>query len=164
MPNGYSEVMRIFTKIKKPPFEKLRSQGHLSVTFVDDSYLQGKSLQNIRDTGKLLEALRFTIHKGKYVLEPTQSIEFLGFVIVLVKMTASLNPEKTNAILKKKSNILKPILKLIGSLTSVFPAVPLGKLHYSYLEKIKSNAFRLNRGNFNAKISKLDNLFHEEIK
>ena len=36
MPNGYSEAMRIFTKILKPPFSALRKQGLLSVTFVDD--------------------------------------------------------------------------------------------------------------------------------
>ena len=42
------------------------------LTFVDDSYLQRKSnsesLQNFHDTLKLLEALGFTIHKGKSVL------------------------------------------------------------------------------------------------
>ena len=43
MPNGYSKAMRNFTKILKSPFAKLKSQGHLFVTFVDDSYLQRKS-------------------------------------------------------------------------------------------------------------------------
>ena len=40
MPNGYSDAMRIFTKILKPVFRYVRKQGHLSIVFVDDSYLK----------------------------------------------------------------------------------------------------------------------------
>ena len=40
-PNGSSDAMCIFTKILKPVFGYLRNQGHISVIFVDDSYLQG---------------------------------------------------------------------------------------------------------------------------
>ena len=40
MPNGNSDAMRIFTKIPKPVFGHLWNQGHVSVIFVDDSYLQ----------------------------------------------------------------------------------------------------------------------------
>ena len=54
MPNGYGPAMRIFTKISKVPFGHLRSQGHNSVVYVDDSYLQGDTYQacfaNIVDT------------------------------------------------------------------------------------------------------------------
>ena len=41
MPNGYSDAMHIITKILKPPFKVLREEGHLSVVYVDDVYLQG---------------------------------------------------------------------------------------------------------------------------
>ena len=41
MPNGYSDTMQIFTKILKPVYANLRQKGHLSVVFVDYSYLQG---------------------------------------------------------------------------------------------------------------------------
>ena len=54
--------MRIFTKILKPVFGHLR-QGHLSVIFVDDSYLQGDTEQefmdNIKATVDLLLKLGF---------------------------------------------------------------------------------------------------------
>ena len=39
----------------------------------------------------------------------------------------------------------------------------LGKLHYRHLEKIKSNALRLNRGDLKAKRSNLDDLSHKEL-
>ena len=41
MSNGYGPAMRIFTKISKVTFGHLRSQGHNSVVYVADSYLQG---------------------------------------------------------------------------------------------------------------------------
>ena len=41
MSNGYGPGLRIFTKMSKVPFQHLRSQGHNSVVYVTDSYLQG---------------------------------------------------------------------------------------------------------------------------
>ena len=64
--NGYGPGMRIFIKISKVPFEHLRSQGHNSVVYVDDSYLQWDMYQsclgNILDTIKLLRELGFVIY------------------------------------------------------------------------------------------------------
>ena len=82
MPNRYSEAMCIFTRILKPSFSVLRKQGLLSVTFLDDSYLQGAKKsqcnQNVNATINLLTSLRFTIHTKKSILQPVQSIDFLG--------------------------------------------------------------------------------------
>ena len=36
MPNGYGPAMRAFTKLIKPPFSFLGSEGYLSVIYVDD--------------------------------------------------------------------------------------------------------------------------------
>lgn len=87
MPQGYSDAMRIFTKIMKPPFSTLRKQGHLSVAFVDDSYLQGNTKaqcqENISKTLNMLKSLGFIIHTDKSVLEPTQSIEFWDLSSIL---------------------------------------------------------------------------------
>ena len=43
MPNGYSDTMRVFAKMLKLPFATLRKQGFISVMFVYESYLQGKT-------------------------------------------------------------------------------------------------------------------------
>ena len=45
MPNGYGPAMRVFTKISKVPFGHLRSLGHNSVVYVDESYLHGETYQ-----------------------------------------------------------------------------------------------------------------------
>ena len=80
VPNGYGPAMRIFTKISKVPFGHLRNQGHNSVVYVDDLYLQEDTYQsflaNIVDTIKLLRELGFVIHPDKSVL----TIVFLEFV------------------------------------------------------------------------------------
>ena len=81
MPNGYSDAMQIFTKILKPVFGHSRNQGHISVIFVDDSYLQGdtnnEGMNHINATIDLLRSLGFSIHTGKSTLIPKQKIEFL---------------------------------------------------------------------------------------
>ena len=41
LPNGYSDAMRIFSKLLKPVFGHLRMLGYLSVSYVDESHLQG---------------------------------------------------------------------------------------------------------------------------
>ena len=50
---GLTHSPRIFTKILTPVFAKLRAQGHVSSTYIDDSCLQGSSYhqcqQNIVD-------------------------------------------------------------------------------------------------------------------
>ena len=68
--------MRVFTKVLIPAFSYLREIGYLSVVYVDDSCLQGKTfeecLQNITETVKLLQSLGFTIDPEKSVLKPKQ--------------------------------------------------------------------------------------------
>ena len=90
MPNGYSEVMIIFTKIVRPVFGYLRQEGYLSIIFVNDSYLQGSTendcLENIEVTENLLIKLRFKIHEKKSILKPTQESEFLGFVTNMLQV------------------------------------------------------------------------------
>ena len=112
MPNGYSDAMRIFTKILKPVFGHLRQEGHLSVIFVDDSYLQGdmkqECLNNIKASVDLLLKLVFIVHKKRSALIPTQIIEFLGFIVDSNSMTIEINAEKA-AHAENKEVFTKPI-------------------------------------------------------
>ena len=151
MPNEYSDTMRMFTKILKPVYGNLRQKGHLSVVFVDDSYLQGDTetecLGNVEATTALLEYLGFTIHEAKSILKPTQKIEFLGFVIDSTSMTVTINKDKMIAITNKIKLLMattfptiRRLASVIGSVISLFPAIPLGKLHYRALEKDKTVA------------------------
>ena len=149
MPNGYSEAMRIFTKILRPVLGYLRREGYLSVIFVHDSYLQGNTesecLENIEVTVSLLIKLGFKIHESKSILKPTQELEFLGFVINSKNTTISINKAKSEHTILKINNLLsdpspsrRKLASVIGSHISLFPAIPFGKLHSRNLEKEKT--------------------------
>ena len=105
LPNGLSCAPRLFTKVLKPIYATLRRKGHLNVGYIDDSYLQGDTVHecndNINDTTDLFIKLGFVIHPLKSVLQPTQTLIFLGFVLNSVNMTASLTSEKVNRIKEK---------------------------------------------------------------
>ena len=158
MPNGYGPAMRIFTKITKIPFSVLRGQGHISVVYVDDSWLAGDTFEecmcNINDTIELLISLGFTIHPQKSVLTPTKKITFLGFDINSEEMSISLTLEKKQkiyALCKKCLEIIptiRELAKLIGHCVASFPAVTYGPLYYRELEANKISSLKLNKGNF----------------
>ena len=83
-PNGYGPAMRIFTRTSKVPFGHLRSQGHNSAVYVDDSYPQGDMYQSclasILDTIKLLRELGFVIQPDKSVLTVSQKFFLSGLL------------------------------------------------------------------------------------
>ena len=160
----YSDATWIFTKILKPVFGHLGNQGHISVIFVNDSYLQGDTkhecMNSINATIDLLSSLGFSIHKGKSVLIPTQKIEFLGFLIDSKNMKISLTNKKAEHLTLKikkflvnKSPNIRKLASIMGSVISIFHAVPLGTMHYRDLEREKVPFLKKESGNFEAKIA-----------
>ena len=161
LPNGLSSAPRIFTKIMKPIFAKLRNAGFLSVYYLDDSWLMGTSFEecstNVEATGRLLMETGFVINYGKSSLVPKQKIKFLGFVIDSVSMTISLPEEKRinitdicKEILSGELFRIRFIAKFIGILVSSLPAVEYGSLFYKYLEMDKIHSLAKACGNFDA--------------
>ena len=172
MPNGYGPAMRTFTKLLKSPFAHLRQMGHTSVIYVDDSYLQGNTktecMDNIKDTIFLLRNLGFTIHYKKSILEPSQSITFLGFIFDSCLMTIELTLEKKDKIyllcsklINDRSPSIRHVAKVIGNMVASFPAVPYGKLFYRQLELDKIQALRKNKGNFDKTCHLSENSLNE---
>ena len=107
-------------------------------------------------------SLGFAIHEGKSILNPTQEIEFLGFVFNLVTMPISITKGKTEAIifkmrrfLENKFPTIRELASVIGSVISLFPSIQFGKLHYRALEKDKTNALKKFAGNFDKQISQI---------
>ena len=76
--------------------------------YMDDTYLQGDLVSacqhNVDDTVSLLQTLGFNINGTKSVLTPTQTLEFLGFILDSVHMTITLMP-------RRKSNIAEVCAK-----------------------------------------------------
>ena len=160
LPNGYSDAMRIFTKILKPIFGRLRMMGFCSVSYVDDSYIQGDNYrecaENINATVNVFDHLGFTIHRTKSILTPTQNIEFLGFVLDSKHMTIAITSKKKTKIHKLCTELLtspaptiREVARVIGNLVATEEAFPMAPFHYRPIEMDKAQALEYNKGNIN---------------
>ena len=102
LPNGLSSGPGIFTKLMKPVFSKLRQSGHILSGYLDDSYLQGASVDectdNVTDTKQLLCELGFGINEEKSVCVPTQQLNHLCFLLNSVDMTVALGRDNVQKI------------------------------------------------------------------
>lgn len=150
LPQGFRDSPRIFTKILKPILTHLRQKNFISSVYIDDFFLQGATfkecLENVEYTKPLLEGLGFDL-SAKSVLEPTQQLHHLGFILDSTTMTVSLGEQKKKHIkdmiklaLKLDSSLtVRNLAQLIGTLVASFPAITYGPLFYRSLECIKIN-------------------------
>ena len=158
-PNGLAICPRKFTKLLKPALAYLRKQGHTSVIFIDDSWLKSEEydtcIANIIATLGLFDKLGFVVHPDKSVLIRTQRIVFLGFILDSLKMWVSLTPERAQKLVEACCKLLnnprptiREVAQVLGLMTSSFPGVMFGPLHYRSLEMDKTTALQANKGNF----------------
>ena len=161
---GLSSSPRIFTKLLKPVFSKLRSQGFLSVMYIDDCYIQGYSyeecLENINATVNLLESLGFVINKEKSVMKPSRSVTFLGFIIDSETMVIKLPKSKIDNLRMKIDSIrskakvkIRVVSEILGIMNAYSVAVPLGSMYCKRLEIEKIQALKINKGNYDASMN-----------
>ena len=149
---------RKFTKLLKPVYTVLRKKGHVSSGYIDDAYLQGNTYAdcacNVVDTVDLFSTLGLVVHPDKSVFEPTQILEFWGFLLNSILMRITLTAQKVEKIqsacttlLNKSSRVsIRDVSRVIGLLVSSFPGVMFGPLYYRALERDKVQALKLFRG------------------
>ena len=163
-PNGLSSAPRDFTKLLKPPLAYLRLQGVVVAIYIDDTYIQGSSVEECRRgmelTRDLLERLGFFINYKKSVMQPSQQLTMLGFILDSTHMTVRPTLDKVirvegicSEFMVKPSFTIRELAKLIGTLVSSFPGVEYGQLHYREMEKLKTKGLKMNKGNFEAKVN-----------
>lgn len=104
---------------------------------------------------ELFTKLGFKVHVEKSVLEPTQELEFLGFLINSVKMTVSLPTKKVDNILdmcKEALNLqqmtIRQVLHIVGTLNAYSVAVEYGRNYFKRLEQEQILALRRSKGDF----------------
>lgn len=161
LPNGLTSAPRWFTKLLKPIFYTLRNRGFISVYYIDDTWLMGRSKEeceaNVQVTSKLLTDTGFLLNIQKSQMVPVQNIEFLGFNLASTSMTITLTDEKRFKIrffcqnlLEQNTPSIRYVAKVIGILISSLPAVQYGALYCKYLEIDKIKALKKYAGKFNA--------------
>ena len=149
LPNGLSSCPRKFTKVLKPPLSTLHKLGNISMAYLDDIYLQGKTyeecLKNVIETMSLFAELGFVIHPIKSNLIPSQELTILGFILNSVDMSVRLSSNKKSSLkkdctslLKEKKFTIREVARVIGKIVSSFPGVMHGPLYYRNLEEDKN--------------------------
>ena len=159
LPNGLSSGPRVFAKIMKVPLSHLRVKDNVNIScYIDDIFISGNSYSECLESGKkaalLLQQLGFTISE-KSVLQPTQKIEHVGFVVDSRKMQVSLPNEKVNNILKFIDDCLQPnyltirqVAQLLGTLEATKPGNRYAMLFTKNLAWAKNEAFKANGYDF----------------
>ncbi|XP_068716794.1 uncharacterized protein [Montipora capricornis] len=174
LPNGLACAPRVFTKLLKPVYSTLRSQGHLSVGYIDDSYLQGNTIQNCRNkiqqTVNLFTSLGFLVHPEKSVLVPTRKLKFLGFILDSERMIVLLTPERAGAIKEAAERLLaqpnptiRDLAEVIGKFVAAFQGCLHGLLHYRQLESDKISALKKSQEDYDAPVTLL-NLAQQDLR
>ncbi|VDI73543.1 Hypothetical predicted protein [Mytilus galloprovincialis] len=140
LPFGIAVAPRIFTKLMKVPMTLLRRLGVRLIVYLDDILIMNQSNQKIlSDLSTVLSILRglgFLINTNKSVMEPSQTMEFLGYTVNSKLLTLSLPKEKVEKIknssklmLEHKKVSARDLAQLIGQLTATNQAVLPGPLH-----------------------------------
>ena len=171
LPMGFRDSPRLFCKILKPVLAFLRKKRLIICLYIDDFYLQGRTLQecldNVTKTMKLLKKLGFDISE-KSMLAPSQTMQHLGFVLNSKDMNVSLSSEKQNKIkvlilhaLNKNTISVQELASIIGSLIASFPAVEYGMAFHRNLEFLKIDALA-KKYNFAQKVT-LNDACREEL-
>ena len=108
---GLACARRGFTKLLKPVFANLRLKGHVSSGYLDDSFLEGDTSEacssNVQDTLTLLGDLDFCPNLDKSVVQPTQVLEHLGFILNSLDMSVSITDRNFGKLLDSAHKILQ---------------------------------------------------------
>ncbi|CAL8111529.1 unnamed protein product [Orchesella dallaii] len=167
VPFGLNVAPRLYTKLMKPVLCRLRSQGHESVSFLDDALLIGRNLDEINKnktaTIKLYDMLGIQINFEKSRLIPSNRIKYLGFIFDSKEMKIYLPPEKKDKIIRLSQYVLQtPVIKIeklaevIGVFISACPAVRYGQLYTRRLEHEKILALQYSHCGYQGNVSLSD--------
>ena len=102
LPFGLCTAPFVFTKMLKPVMHALRSEGLLSVVYLDDFLLIGDTyaqcVSNVAKTSKMLQSLGFLFSTKKCQFPPAQQCKFLSFIFDTCNFTLELPPQRKIAV------------------------------------------------------------------
>ncbi|KAN0023497.1 hypothetical protein ACTFIV_007883 [Dictyostelium citrinum] len=159
MPFGLSTAPRIFTMLLRPVLRMLRELNVSVIAYLDDLLIVGSTkeecLSNLNKTMELLLKLGFKLNLEKSVLEPTQSITFLGLQIDSISMQLLVPKEKKKSVIKEIRNFLKldsctprKLAGLKGKLIALKDAVIPFRLYTRKTNKFHCQCLSLSNGDW----------------
>ena len=153
LPFGLSSAPRVFTKILKPVFSKMREEGFSVIGYIDDSLIFAETFEEgVRATNRLaqiLTSLGFTINLKKSVLTPSNNITFLGYIIDSKSLTVSPTQKKRDKALELVSKLkgqkvhkIRFVASAIGFIVDLCKGIEYGANYFRFLERDKVQALR----------------------
>ena len=120
-------------------------------TYLDDILIMNQDKELARQQTwaaiNLLESLGFLINYQKSVLEPTQEITFLGFVLdsrmKLPQSKVSQIQQEAQHLLAQEKVSARVLASFIGKLSAAILAIYPAPLHYRSLQRLKHQALRV---------------------
>lgn len=163
LPFGLNIAPWIFTKVVKPIVSKLRSQGLMSVVYLDDWLCLGKSKedceQSLIKTKQLLETLGFMINSQKSKLIPQKRCKYLGFILNSESMSIELPENKKRGLLQLIKEVrsmeeisIRKFSQLIGTMNAACPAIQYGWCHVKSLERQRYLALLRSNGRYDVRM------------
>ena len=163
LPQGLSTSPWIFTKLMKAVTAYLRSLGIRLVCYLDDLLIMGRTreecLQHTDWVMTTLTRLGFLLNKGKSIVEPSQTIEFLGLLINSTDMTFQVPKRKLRSIRKEAQQMLnrevttpRKLASFLGRCNFLSQALRHSTLHTRALLRLKNQALVQDRQGWDKKI------------
>ena len=160
---GLNIAPLIFTKLTKPVVSYLRKQNLLSVIYLDDLLLLGKTyedfLHNITVTESLITELGFVINFEKSNMIPSQKCLYLGLIYNSLEMEMVELPvskrDRVKQIVNLKLNqkiTIRYFAEILRILVSCCPAVDYGFVYTKSCEREKYLALNSVNNDYNAKM------------
>lgn len=140
-------------KLNHNIYAYLRLKGYVSSGYLDDSFSEGDTSEacssNVQDTLTLLRDLGFCPNLDKSVVQPTQVLEHLGFILNSLDMSVRITDRNFGKLLDSAHKILQStfvpvrlVARLVGIIVSFFPGVEYARLFYRQLEVKKVPALK----------------------
>ena len=135
LPFGLSSAPWVFTKTLKPVLALLREMGVRLIAYIDNILVLAESQElakdHVRRVVYLLTCLGFQINKEKSVVEPVQTLEFLGLTVDTVSIELRLPGEKIKQIRAESCNMMresktsvKALPRLVGKMPQTVQSHP----------------------------------------
>lgn len=146
LPNGLSEAPRLFTRLLDPIKYFMGSMGVKYVSYLDDLLIINNSAESLRLQASLIiqifTYLGFSLNQEKSCIVPSQSLEFLGYVLDSQHMTITLTQKR----MERLQNLCKEAIQatkvsrrmcatLLGHMTSAHLAISQAPIHYRELQR-----------------------------
>ena len=147
LPFGLTCSPRVITKVIKPIMAFLRATWAIMISiYIDDMLIQASTREKVILHTQLvmltMMALGWSFNWEKSVLEPSQTVTHLGFILDTVAMTISCPLAKVSKLQGRCASALHEqyitvhdLERLLGTMESVRPATPLASLHYRHLQR-----------------------------